>query len=78
LRGRRPISNIIWDHFGIAKEIAAARQPEKSIDAEVRKLLLGGGGVGSLPNIKGDNIGMRHDLIQKLRQHCTVEMLQQN
>jgi hypothetical protein len=46
----------IRDHFGLAKELVAARRAEKSIDAEIRKVLQGGG-VGSLPNVKGDNIG---------------------
>jgi hypothetical protein len=46
----------IRDHFGLAKELAAARRAEKSIDSEIRKVLKGGG-VGSLPDVKGDNIG---------------------
>jgi hypothetical protein len=46
----------IRDHFGLAKELAAARRAEKSIDSEIRKVLKSGG-VGSLPDVKGDNIG---------------------
>eukprot|EP00956_Cyclotella_meneghiniana_P036101 scaffold121438_cov39-Cyclotella_meneghiniana.AAC.1 len=46
----------IRDHFAIAKEIAVARRTEKSIDEAVRESLRSGG-VGSIPNEKGNNIG---------------------
>jgi hypothetical protein len=46
----------IRDHLGLAKELAAARRAKKSIDSKIRNVLKGGG-VGSLPDVKGDNIG---------------------
>eukprot|EP00956_Cyclotella_meneghiniana_P012008 scaffold16990_cov79-Cyclotella_meneghiniana.AAC.3 len=45
----------IRDHFAIAKEIAVARRTEKSIDEAVRESLRSGG-VGSIPQEKGNNI----------------------